>query len=361
MKKLNIALLFGGRSAEHEVSVNSARNIAAALDKNKFNLVLIGISKTGSWYQLPDIGPSQAITDQNMNAKYPLLGFTVKEGKGQIFHVSSGEPLSVDFIFSILHGTFGEDGCVQGLLRVLDLPFAGCDVLASATGLDKDAMKKIFTHAGIPNAPYVLLRPWQHVSYKELTDRLGSPFFIKPANAGSSVGVHKIKSEADFETKLLDAFSYDTKVLAEKFIPGREIEISVLGLSHLPKVSEPGEVRPLHEFYSYQAKYLDENGAETIIPAILPEAVKNEIKALAAKAYTAINASGFSRIDFFLHETGDVYINEINTLPGFTNISMYPKMWEATGLKYSDLITRIIEIGLEQHELNKALKTNFIS
>ena len=259
-----------------------------------------------------------------------------------------------------MHGTFGEDGCVQGFLKMLNLPFVGCGVLGSSSGMDKEVMKKIFTSSGILNSPFVVLRPWQQLSYRELTEKLGSPFFIKPANAGSSVGVHKIKSELEWPSKLKDAFNYDSKVIAEKYIPGREIEISVLGLNHTPKVSDPGEVRVLHEFYSYEAKYLDESGSETIIPALLPEATKNQIKAIAARAYTVINASGFARIDFFVHENGEIYLNEINTLPGFTNISMYPKMWEASGLKYSDLITRIIDLGFEQFELDSNLKTDFL-
>ncbi|MEY4615369.1 MAG: D-alanine-D-alanine ligase, partial [Pseudomonadota bacterium] len=343
MKKINVALLFGGRSAEHEVSLNSARNIAAAIDKNKFNLVLMGLSKSGSWYLLNEVGSYKSLIDAELSQKFPSIGFTFKNGKARLFNTSTNDDILVDIAFPILHGTFGEDGCVQGFFKMLNIPCVGCGVLSSAAGMDKDVMKKIFTHAGIPNSPYVLVRPWQPHSYKELCEKLGSPFFIKPANAGSSVGVHKIKSEQDYETKLKDAFLYDSKVIAEKFIPGREIEISVLGLSHSPKVSEPGEIRVLHEFYSYEAKYLDEQGAEIIIPAILSEATKNQVKALAAKAYTAINASGFARIDFFVQESGEIYLNEINTLPGFTNVSMFPKMWEATGLKYSDLITKIVD------------------
>jgi D-alanine-D-alanine ligase len=329
------------------------------MDKSKFNVQLIGLSKSGSWYHLSEIGNQNALLDEALDQKL-ALAFSVESGAGIIFHKATGQRIPVDIAFPILHGTYGEDGCIQGLFKMLNIPFVGCGVLSSAAGMDKDVMKKIFTHAGIPNAPYLLLRPWSQYSYRELSERLGSPFFIKPANAGSSVGVHKIKSPQDFEEKLKDSFAYDTKVIAEKFIPGREIEISVLGLNHSPKVSEPGEVKVLHEFYSYEAKYLDENGAEIIIPAILPEAVKNEVKVLAAKAFSAINGSGFARIDFFVHENGEIYLNEINTLPGFTNISMYPKMWEATGLSYVELLTRIIEIGLEQAKADQSLKTSFL-
>jgi D-alanine-D-alanine ligase len=360
MKKLNVALLFGGRSAEHEVSVNSARNIAAALDKNKFNLHLIGLSKTGSWYLLRDIGQTESVRDEMMANRFPQLAFTVEMGHSKIYDIKTGEAIAIDIAFPILHGTFGEDGCIQGFFKMLNIPFAGCGVLSSAAGMDKEIMKKIFTQAGIPNSPYVLLRPWHHYSFRELSEKLGAPFFIKPANAGSSVGVHKIKSESDYAVMLGDSFAYDTKVIAEKYIHGREIEISVLGLSHNPKVSEPGEVRATHEFYSYEAKYLDENGAEIIIPAILPEAIKNQIKALAAKAFSSIGASGFARIDFFVHENGDIFLNEINSLPGFTNISMFPKMWAASGLAYTELITKIIELGMEQHQLDQSLKTTFL-
>lgn len=356
---MNVALLFGGRSAEHEVSIKSARNIAAAIDKTKYNLTLIGLSKEGSWYQLPEVNSTSSLVDTECDQQYGKLSFSVEKGAGQILNQKTNQILPIDMVFPILHGTYGEDGCVQGFLKMLNIPFVGCGVLSSAAGMDKDVMKKIFTHAGIPNSPYVLLRPWLHPDFKELAEKLGLPFFIKPANAGSSVGVHKIKSEEDFKIKLKDSFAYDTKVLAEKFIPGREIEISVLGLGHTPKVSNPGEVKVLHEFYSYEAKYLDENGAEIIIPALLPEATINQVKVLAAKAFTAIDGTGFARIDFFVKENGEIYLNEINTLPGFTNISMYPKMWEETGLKYSDLITRIIEIGFEQNRLNQAIKTNF--
>lgn len=356
MKKVNVILLFGGKSAEHEVSVNSARNIAAAIDRSKYALTLIAVSQSGSWYRIEDIGSLKAVVDSEMLAQHSPLAFTVSEGRGKIFDSKTLEEIPVDVAFPILHGTFGEDGCIQGLFKTLNIPCVGCGVLSSAAGMDKDVMKKIFTQAEIANAPYVLLRPWNHQSYHDLVARLGSPFFIKPANAGSSVGVHKIKTEGEFEEKLQDAFSYDSKVLAEKFIPGREIEVSVLGLNQTPKVSEPGEVRVLHEFYSYEAKYLDENGAEIVIPAILPEATKHLVKAIAAKAFTAIGATGFARIDFFVQQGGDVFLNEINTLPGFTNISMYPKMWEASGLNYSDLITKIIELGIEQDQLDQSLK-----
>lgn len=360
MKKIKVALVFGGRSAEHEVSINSAKNIAAAIDKSKFDLITLGISKSGSWYITTALNKISSLTEENLNEnEFHLISFSIHKGQGSFINTKTNESFTVDIVFPIIHGTYGEDGCVQGFLKMLNIPFAGCSVLSSATGMDKDVMKQIFTQSSIPNAPSRLLRPWSKLTFKEIVDSVGLPFFIKPANAGSSVGVHKVKSEGEFSAKLQDAFSYDSKVLAEKFIKGREIEVSVLGLSHAPEVSEPGEIRSSHEFYSYDAKYIDQNGAETTIPAQLPEAIKQQINTLAKKAYTALNASGFARIDFFVTDSGEVFINEINTLPGFTNISMYPKMWEASGINYSNLISKIIELGLEQNKMDQSLKTNW--
>ena len=360
MKKIKVALVFGGRSAEHEVSINSAKNIAAAIDKSKYDLITLGISKSGSWYITTALNKISSLTEETLNEnEFHPISFSIKNGQGYFINTKTKESISVDIVFPIIHGTYGEDGCVQGFLKMLNIPFAGCSVLSSATGMDKDVMKQIFTQSSIPNAPSRLLRPWNQPSFKEIVDSVGLPFFIKPANAGSSVGVHKIKTESEFSAKLQDAFSYDSKVLAEKYIKGREIEISVLGLTHAPEVSEPGEIRPSHEFYSYDAKYIDQNGAETTIPAKLTDATKQQVKQLAKKAYTALNASGFARIDFFVTDAGEVFINEINTLPGFTNISMYPKMWEASGINYSNLISKIIELGLEQNKLDQSLKTNW--
>lgn len=360
MKKIKVALLCGGRSAEHEVSINSAKNIAAAMDPLQFDLTIIGISKSGQWYLVKTLNTITSITENTLlDHQLQPLSFSIHRGQGQFINDKTNETIKVDIAFPILHGTYGEDGCIQGFLKMLNIPFTGCSVLSSAAGMDKDIMKQIFTHSGIPNAPYQLLQPWAPISFQTLVEKLGLPFFIKPANAGSSVGVHKIKTESEFLIKLQDAFSYDTKVLAEKFISGREIEISVLGFASSPEVSDPGEIRSNHEFYSYDAKYVDAQGAECLIPAPLSKAVINQIKHLAKKAYTALNCTGFARIDFFVTDKEDVLINEINTLPGFTNISMYPKMWEASGLSYSNLIRQLIELGLEQYKKDQTLKTNW--
>lgn len=360
MNKISVALIFGGKSSEHEVSINSAKNIAAAIDKTKFNLVTIGISKEGSWYFTTALNKIAALKDDSIDTEnFHPISFDMQGACGKLINKKTQKPIDIDIVFPIIHGTFGEDGCLQGFFKMLNIPFVGCSVLSSAAGMDKDIMKQIFSHAKVPNAPFLLLRPWQNLKFKDIVDRLGLPFFIKPANAGSSVGVHKIKNESEFSTQLSDSFTYDTKVIAEKFIRGKEIEISVLGLNHTPEVSEPGEIRPTHEFYTYEAKYLDQNGAQTIIPATISDKAKAQVKQLAKAAYTAINATGFARMDFFVTENDEVFINEINTLPGFTNISMYPKMWEASGLSYSSLITKLIELGLEQHRIDQSLKRDF--
>jgi len=241
----------------------------------------------------------------------------------------------------------------------VNLPFVGCGVLGSAVGMDKEVMKRLLFEAKIPNAKYEVLLSHSPKGFDEVVKSLGLPFFIKPANAGSSVGVHKIKSKADFETKLKDAFCYDHKVLAEEFIQGREIEVSVMGPNHKPKASVAGEVIPTHEFYSYDAKYLDDNGATLKIPAPLSADELSRLQKLACQTFQVLGCDGLSRVDFFLKKNGEALLNEINTIPGFTKISMYPKMWEASGIKYSQLITELIKLGFEKFKSENDLMTNY--
>lgn len=357
-----VALIFGGKSAEHEISILSAKNVAAALDKNLFKPLLIGISKEGTWYEFSTeqvFSTLTALSDKNLPPGAEPVCFISQNSKPLLFSLNSKQTKSVDVAFPILHGTFGEDGCIQGLFKMMNLPFVGCGVLASAAGMDKEVMKRLLNDARIPNAKYVLLTPDKKVSYDELTGALGSPFFIKPANMGSSVGVHKIKSKDEFNTQLADAFQYDGKVLAEEFIQGREIECAVMGLNSNPKASVAGEVISSHEFYSYEAKYLDEKGAATKIPADLSSETLKKIQELAVKTFHIMGCEGLTRVDFFLKKDGSAIVNEINTIPGFTNISMYPKMWEASGITYSALITQLVELGLESHKIQAQLKTNF--
>lgn len=361
MKK-QIAIIFGGRSAEHEVSIRSARNVAAALDTKKFEAHLIGISKEGSWYYFSDnsvFEKTSALNDKNIPAMAQSASLVSTKSKPSLMIIGSEKNIPLDLAFPVMHGTFGEDGCIQGLFKMMNLPFVGCGVLGSALGMDKEVMKRLLLVAKIPAAKYEVIYAHNPQSFAELEKSLGLPFFIKPANAGSSVGVHKIKSQQDFQNKIKDAFLYDHKILAEEFIDGREIEVSVKGLNQSPTASVAGEIVPTHEFYSYEAKYIDENGAHLHIPAKITEQQQVEIQNWACKAFKILECDGLSRVDFFLKKDGKIYLNEINTIPGFTKISMYPKMWEASGISYQQLITDLIEIGFKKFQNETALLTNY--
>ncbi len=360
--KKHVAIIFGGRSAEHEVSLLSARNVAAAIDRNQFDITLIGLSKEGPWHKFesPSVFEKhKSLSDKNLSHDSEVVGLVSKGGKPFIQSLAKQNSVSVDAAFPVLHGTFGEDGSIQGLFKMMNLPFVGCGVFASAAGMDKEIMKRILKDASIPSARHLLLTPMRPLSFAEISQSLGTPFFIKPANMGSSVGVHKIRNAADFEKNIKDAFLYDRKVLAEEFIEGRELECSVLGHNHDPEASVCGEVIASHDFYSYEAKYLDKNGAVCKIPADLPSNEMTRLQAMAKKTFTAMGCEGLTRVDFFMKKNGDILVNEINTLPGFTNISMYPKMWEASGLKYQDLITRLIGLAFESFQTESALQTSF--
>jgi len=269
-------------------------------------------------------------------------------------------PLRLDVIFPILHGTYGEDGTVQGLLKLANIPFVGPGVLSSAMAMDKDVTKRLLRDAKIPVARFTLLHAYDRERYdfSYLVSQVGLPFFVKPANLGSSVGISKVKTENDFQEALDKAFSYDHKVLVEEFIEGREIECAVLGNEN-PIASLPGEVIPQHEFYSYEAKYLDEEGAKFEIPVSLAFGITEKIQELAIETYRTLCCEGMARIDFFLKADGSIYVNEINTIPGFTKISMYPKLWMASGISYSKLLDSLIELALERHKKESRLKTTF--
>ncbi|MCL1814317.1 MAG: D-alanine--D-alanine ligase [Treponema sp.] len=363
-KKLNVGILCGGKSAEHEVSLQSAKNIYEAIDREKFNPILIGIDKSGKWLYRPHTKASDLIDHADDPVKISLNAgsseaFLPAKSAGLLsIREDSSHSIQLDVIFPILHGPFGEDGTVQGLLKLADIPFVGSGVLGSAAGMDKDVMKRILRDSGIPIGKFLVLRDWETIpSYGTLTAKLGNPLFVKPANMGSSVGVSKVHDEENFCSAVNDAFKYDTKVILEENIPGREIECSVLG-NEEPKASLPGEVKAAREFYSYEAKYIDADGAALEIPASLPSAIVREIQSLAVKTFQALECSGLSRVDFFLKEDGAVLVNEINTMPGFTKISMYPKLWEKSGIGYSELITRLIELAIARFEKEKKLKTS---
>lgn len=363
MKK-TVAVIFGGKSSEHEVSIRSAKNIANALDKSRFQLLLVGISKEGTWYQLSGLevfDQIKRITDKALPAQAEPVTLMSFEGKPYLYSLKSHGKTLVDCAFPVLHGTFGEDGTIQGLFKMVNVPFVGCGVWSSSTGMDKEVMKRLLTFSGVTNAKYEVLTPQHTPGYQELVKKLGSPFFIKPANAGSSVGVHKIKTAADFESGLKDAFSYDAKVLAEEFVQGRELECSVMGLNESPKASVPGEVVAHHEFYSYEAKYVDDKGATIIIPAKLTTAEIEKIQKIAVQTYQILGCDGLTRVDFFMKANGDVYVNEINTLPGFTNISMYPKMWEASGIPQTALMSQLVDLAFAKKAQEDKLLFSYLA
>ncbi len=374
MSKLRVAVLFGGKSGEHEVSVVSALSVYKALDKKKYDVTLVGIDKEGRWL-LPEQTKLLAQSENPRLIKLNEIKNTVSmltyETTKTIVSLDSKtgmgtEPsMKFDVIVPILHGTYGEDGTIQGLLELAQIPYVGSGVLGSSVGMDKDMAKRVFRDAGIPIVPFLALKKIEFkANPKKYVDQaiatFGFPFFVKPSNLGSSVGVHKVKNEKQALDMIEDAFLYDTKVLIEQGIDARELEVSVLGNAN-PKASVVGEIIPKHEFYSYEAKYIDENGATLKIPAEpLTKAQSDQIREMAIKAFSAIECAGLARVDFFLdRKSGQIYINELNTIPGFTSISMYPKLWEATGLKYADLLDELIKLALERNSERKALKTTY--
>ncbi|MDR0706321.1 MAG: D-alanine--D-alanine ligase [Treponema sp.] len=373
MQKLNVGVLFGGKSAEHEVSLQSALNVFDAIDRNKYNPILIGIDKTGKWRSSQDAA-GVSCGDFVLNTDNPKrIALNTKSAEAALLPGSCGELIyadsitlqekkkstRIDVIFPILHGPSGEDGTVQGLLKLAGVPFVGAGALGSAVGMDKDVMKRLLRDAGLPIGAFISLQSHERVpDYKSVVSRLGEPVFVKPANMGSSVGVNKAHNEAEYRRAVREAFEYDTKIIIEECIAGREIECSVLG-NETVAASVPGEVISSREFYSYSAKYLDENGARLEIPANLPPETVALIQDLAIKTFKTLSGEGLSRIDFFLRPDNSPIINEINTMPGFTKISMYPKLWEASGVSYSELIDRLIELAIRRFEKEKRLKTSY--
>lgn len=339
MKKLKIAVMFGGRSGEHEVSLVSANSVINALNPEKYDIVKIGITKHGNWVM--NVETSQmAKFDEDVNASDIKLNELIA--------------LKPDVVFPVMHGTFCEDGTLQGMLETANLPYVGCGVMASAVGMDKTVAKRLFNDAGINIVPYIEIKRREYQKDKngiinEIESKIGYPCFIKPVNSGSSVGISKAKNKNELQAAIDEASKFDRKILIEKAISGREIEVSVLG-NDSPKASLPGEIIPCNEFYDYSAKYIDDKSGLDI-PAKLPEKIREDIRETAVKAYKTIDCAGMARVDFFLEkETNKIYLNEINTIPGFTSISMYPKLWEATGVSYPQLLDELIELAIERFD-----------
>lgn len=345
--------------------MQSAKNVIAYLDKNKYEPVLIGIDKKGGWHlneasqKVLNTGNSKLL---KLNTSEKSVAFVPKREAGALIHLSSRQPVGkIDVVFPILHGPYGEDGTIQGLLKLANIPFVGAGVLGSAIGMDKDVMKRLLNQARIPTANFIVINKGQKILSAEVVRKLGLPLFVKPANLGSSVGVSKVKNKDQLKKALAKAFQFDGKVLIESFVPGREIECSVLGNEN-PIASAVGEIIPQHghEFYSYDAKYIDPDGALLKIPVKLPRHILKKIQQMAIATFKALCVEGMARVDFFLKSNGEVIVNEVNTLPGFTNISMYPKLWEASGISQTELIDRLIQLALERHADEKKLKTSYI-
>src|SRR5215468_3607150 len=386
MGKLRVGILFGGRSGEHEVSLLSAASVLNAIDQNKYDVVPIGITKQGHWLtaadaerllkgemaasqndrQLragdPQTTPAAAILATGQAVVVPpeptVRGLAPFQSETPALRRAADRAINVDVIFPVLHGTFGEDGTIQGLLELADIAYVGAGVLGSSAGMDKDVMKALFRASGLPIVKHVtiLRSDWDADSKKaeKMVDKqLKYPVFVKPANLGSSVGISKARTKKELGPAIYEAAKFDRKIVIEQGVGGakhkaREIEISVLG-NDKPMASVAGEIVPIKEFYDYSAKYLDE-GSELIIPAKLTKSEMKKVQELAIKAFQAVDCSGLARVDFLMDpKSRKLYLNEINTMPGFTAISMYPKLWAATGLAYSDLIDRLIQLGIERH------------
>lgn len=359
-RRERVAILFGGRSTEHEISLLSAINIVSNLDRDKYEPILIAIDKQGAWhYQKDGLNLLNENDPKNIQLNVSSHLIVLSQNTNEHLVLSKNEiseEVKIDVIFPMLHGSFGEDGSIQGLARLANLPCVGPNILSSAIGIDKDIMKKVLLAEGIPTAAFATIRKnnIDDYRYSDLASKLGTELFVKPVSLGSSVGISHVKNEEEYLPALQKAFQFDKKVLIEKRIRGREIECAVLGNEN-PIASIPGEVIPKDGFYSYENKYIDEKGATLVAPAKLtPEEIK-KIQKLAIQTFIALECTGMARVDMFLTSEGELLINEINTIPGFTKISMYPRLWELSGIPPQELITRLIELAKKENDQDNAL------
>jgi D-alanine-D-alanine ligase len=367
-RKIKVGVVFGGRSGEHEVSLVSAKGIINAMDKEKYEVVPIGITKEGRWIASGD--PMKALEAGTPEKSVPaaLLGDPSQRGlmrleESETAVTTTARLSEIDVVFPVLHGPYGEDGTVQGLLELADVPYVGAGVLGSALGMDKALMKTVFQARGLPVVEYLVIKRKEWESdpqgvMQRIEDTLDYPYFIKPSNLGSSVCISKVHQRSELAPALDLAARYDRKMLAERGVNAREIEVSVLGNDD-PIASVPGEIIPCREFYDYVAKYIDDR-SELVIPADLPPETTQRIREMAVEAYLAVDCAGMARVDFLLDkDSGQIYLGELNTIPGFTPISMYPKLWEASGISYSELIDRLIELALERHADKSKSETSY--
>lgn len=361
--KLKVAVLYGGQSAEHDISIMSAKNIILALEKEKYDVLPIGIDKSGKMYlqkryvfeQLPSVepGPTLCAHLDNQVVFMPGTGhgLLVNPMKKEIAH-------TVDVVFPVLHGPYGEDGSIQGTLKFANIPFVGSDVLSSAICMDKDVTKRLLRDAKIPITPFITLykEELDHLDLDKIIKTLNLPCFVKPANLGSSIGIHKVKKREELLSAIEYAFEYDNKVIVETFIRGREIECGVLGQRDDLMTTLPGEIILQDDYYTYEAKYFSEKGADVIAVAALDKPIQEKIQQISKKVFKVLGCKGMARIDFFVSAKDEIYVNEVNTIPGFTQISQYPKMWAAAGLSYSALLDKLIDLAMLSFDESKSLK-----
>jgi len=368
MGKLRIGLLFGGRSVEHDVSIVSAASILQALDKARYDVSLIAVDRRGGWHLEKSSAQLQAVCEEGAAVTLPpspgsstMLPLPTSTG---IESHSKPLDLTVDVVIPIIHGRGGEDGTLQGLLELAEVPYVGSGVLSSAVQMDKDFAKRLLVAAGLPVVPWVVLQTHTYEkgpissAVEAVSKELEYPVFVKPANSGSSVGINRATSDDELAAALIEAARYDTKVIVERGLNAREIEVAVLG-NESPEASVPGEIMPSNEFYDYEAKYHDD-ATELKIPADLSNEESRNLQDLAIRAFEALDAEGLARVDFLVdRQSGEVFINELNSLPGFTSGSMYPLLWQATGLPYSQLLDRLIDLALDRHRRHQKLETSF--
>lgn len=355
MTKTRIAILYGGRSVEHGVSINSARNIFQYIDKNRFEPIPVGIALSGVWYKTETVS-------KEIEQGEPL-SLALNPG-APVFTTASGKSFSVDLVFPVLHGTDGEDGSIQGLLKAMDIPMIGTGVSGSAMSMSKLVAKRLLKEAGLPVNKFLHSHyaDAKQYSFEEVVNSIGLPFMVKSSNLGSSVGVSKVKSKADFEIAVKDSYKYDDSILFEEFITGREIECAILG-NEPAQASLPGEIiiNKQYEFYTFDAKYVDGDAVIIDVPAKLEPSIAERVREVSIKAYQALGCEDFSRVDLFLTPEGKVYVNEINTIPGFTNSSMFPMMWKERGISFTDLISKLADLALTRYKKSKRVERNFQS
>jgi D-alanine-D-alanine ligase len=356
MKFQTVGLIFGGQSPEHEVSIISARNVFGAIRESGLGMILIGIAPDGKWYLIREADFLDPSLDIGANGRQ--LAVIPGESRYQLILLDDGSPVgNMDVVFPVLHGPNGEDGRVQGLLHVLNLPYVGPGVLGSSAAMDKDVSKRLFRDAGLKIADFMVFRKFEQeaIDYAGIVNRLGLPVFVKPANMGSSVGISKVENREQFAASIELAFRFDSKIVIEANITGRELECAVLG-NDIPETTSVGEIVMEKGFYDFEAKYLSEDAARLFIPANISNEALSQIQMVAREAFRAVDCEGMSRVDVFLTPEGDVFVNEINTIPGFTNISMYPKLWAHAGLPYPDLIRRLLDLAVERFERENSLQ-----